>query len=90
MTHKKAQVVYKFLVAYKRFDPSNWLQEGLPLPKEKDYAASSSQHRAVLSRKKGDGAADHLVLSLPIELMAQSDLLKEPIDRPFDDPRNRF
>ncbi|WBM74223.1 caspase family protein [Saprospira grandis] len=90
VTHKKAQVVYKFLVAYKRFDPSNWLQEGLPLPKEKDYAASSSQNRAVLSRKKGDGAADHLVLSLPIELMAQSDLLKEPIDRPFDDPRNRF
>lgn len=90
VTHKKAQVVYKFLVAYKRFDPSNWLQEGLPLPKEKDYAASSSQHRAVLSRKKGDGAADHLVLSLPIELMAQSDLLKEPLDQPFDDPRNRF
>ncbi|WCL81124.1 caspase family protein [Saprospira sp. CCB-QB6] len=89
-THKKAEVVYKFLVAYKRFDPSNWLQEGLPLPTDEDYAAASSKTRAVLARKKGDGAADHLVFSLPIQLMAQTDLIKEPLDQPFEDPRNRF
>ena len=66
---KTFEVFLKIMVAYKRFDPSEWLQEGLPQPEEKTKAAKESgANRAVLSMKKGDRAGDWIAFNFPIQL----------------------
>ncbi len=58
----------KFFIAYNRFDVSDWVQEGVPIPTAKDYSSELEIMRSVMGRKTDPKAGDCIVLTLPLQL----------------------
>lgn len=73
---KEFDVFLKILVTYKRFDPSEWLQDGLPQPEEETTInTATGATRAILNMKKGDRAGDWIALTFPIRLVVPEGLV---------------
>lgn len=70
----------KFFIAFNRFDVSDWVQEGIPIPTDEDYAEQLDVMRSVMGRKTNPRAGDSVVLTLPLVLHIPDNLKPKPKD----------
>lgn len=80
----------KFFITFNRFDVSDWVQEGIPIPTDEDYVEQLDVMRSVMGRKTNPKAGDCLVLTLPLLLNIPDNLKPKPKDNSSSSVRGRL